>query len=399
MGFAPSAIPIWPVTPDWGSSVVERLQFATDVMHASATAVSHHRSYRIGPRRSFSFSVLAGSQERRVADMLIAGHSSVWLMPIWPDVQWLAAGLSSAVEEIPCATAGFDFVVGGKALLYSSVNRWEVVEIDAIEADRLVLTGPTTSLFNPGDRLYPLRRARLQTGAEEAYRSADVSRRPLAFDIDEPTVWPALVDLTSYLTHMVLDVRPDESTDPTASYERLLQSVDYEASLPFVYDLPAQALRAQKTAWKLFGREQHSWFRSLLHTLDGRRVPLWVPSFASDLKPAASIAGGSTSLSVEWAGYTQFGKGKHNRKDVRIELNDGAVFCRRITDAVEAGVTETLTLSSSLSGSSIAPGRIRAISFMALSTLASDDFEIEHVTDQEGLATCTTGWQAVVPDV
>ena len=398
MGFEPSGIPIWPVTPDWGSSVVERLQFATDVMHASATGVSQHRSYRIGPRRSFSFSVLAGSQERRVADMLIAGHSSAWLMPIWPDVQWLAAVLASAVEEIPCATAGFDFVAGGKALLYSSVNRWEVVAIDSVEADRLVLTGPTSSSFKPGDRLYPLRRARLQTGAEETYRNADVSRRQLAFDIDEPTDWPALTDPTIYLTHPVLDVRPEESSDPTASYERLLQSVDYDASRPFVYDLPAQALRLQKTAWKLFGREQHSWFRSLLHTLDGRRVPMWVPSFASDLKPAASIAGGSTSLSVEWAGYTLYGKSKHNRKDVRIELNDGAVHYRRITNSVEAGGTETLTLSSSLSGSSIAPGRIRAISFMALSTLASDDFEIEHVTDQEGLATCTTGWQAVVPD-
>lgn len=399
MAFALSDIPVWPVTPDWGRSVVERLQFATDVMHASATAVSHHRSYRVGPRRSFSFSVLAGGQERRAVDMLVAGHSGSWLLPIWPDVQWLPAALASASEEIPCATAGFDFVAGGKALLYSAVNRWEVVQISAIGADHLLLTAPTAAAFKAGDRLYPLRRARLQTGAEEAYRNADVSRRQLAFDIDEPTDWPALTDPTIYLTHPVLDVRPEESADPTASYERLLQSVDYDASRPFVYDLPAQALRLQKTAWKLFGRAQHSWFRSLLHTLDGRRVPIWVPSFASDLKPAASIAGGSTSLSVEWSGYTLFGKGKHNRKDVRIELNDGAVFYRRITDAVEAGGTETLTLSSSLSGSSIAPGRIRAISFMALSTLASDDFEIEHVTDQDGLATCTTGWQAVVPDV
>jgi len=75
------------------------------------------------------------------------------------------------------------------------------------------------------------------------------------------------------------------------------------------------------------------------------------------------------------------------------------VYYRRINNAVEAGATETLTLSASLSGSAIAAGAIRRISFMALSTLASDEVEIDHVTDQDGVATVTLGWQAVVPDV
>jgi hypothetical protein len=75
------------------------------------------------------------------------------------------------------------------------------------------------------------------------------------------------------------------------------------------------------------------------------------------------------------------------------------VYYRRITAAVEAGDNETLTLSASLSGSAITAAQIRVVSFMALCTLASDSVDIEHVTDIEGLATATTGWQAVVPDV
>ncbi|WP_428999856.1 hypothetical protein, partial [Stenotrophomonas maltophilia] len=85
----------------------------------------------------------------------------------------------------------------------------------------------------------------------------------------------------------------------------------------------------------LWGRAEHTWFRSLLYTLGGRRTPIWVPSYASDLKPVAAVAGGSTSLSVEWAGYTLFGKGQPNRKDVLIELRDGTKLCRRITNAAE----------------------------------------------------------------
>lgn len=398
MGFIAAGERIWPVTPDWNNGVTETLSWATDAMVASATAVGQHRSLRAGPRRSFGFELLAAYQERRVADMLLAGHGGSWLLPIWPDVQWLAAPAIGA-ETIACATAGHDFVVGGKALLYASVNRWEVIDVAGIEAGHIALGAPVAAALGHGVRLYPLRRARVQGGAEERLRNDTVGRRSIAFDIDELCDWPALAAPTMYLGHPVLTVRPDESDDPSASYGRLQQSVDYGTAQPAVFDLPDLALRAQQSSWKLFGRAEHSWFRSLLYTLDGRRAPIWLPSFASDLQAAAPIAGGGTALSIEWAGYTLFGKGKHNRKDVRIELTDGTVLYRRITDAVEAGETETLTLSASLGPAGIVPGSIRAISFMALSTLASDEIEIEHMTDQDGVATCTTGWQAVVPDV
>lgn len=390
---------IWPVPPDWAAGVQESLSWATDVLQASATAVSQHRATRVGPRRSFAFEVLADGQARRVADMLLAGHSGVWLLPIWPDVQRLGATLVAGSTVIPCVTAGFDFVAGGRALLYGAVNRWEVVTVGTIAADHLALGSPTAAAFAAGARLYPLRRARVRDGAEEVLHNDTVSRRSLAFDIAEPCDWAVLSGATPYLGHPVLTVRPDESDDPTGSYGHLAQSVDYGAALPVVHDLPRVALRAQQSHWKLFGRAEHTWFRSLLYTLRGRHAPIWVPSWASDLKPAAAVAGGSTTLSVEWAGYTLFGKGQHNRKDVRIELTDGTVLLRRVANAVEAGDTETLTLSASLDGASIAADRIRRVSFMALCTLASDDVEIDHDTDADGVATSTTGWQAVVPDV
>lgn len=399
MAFTAAAAHVWPLPPDWSGGVSESLRWGTDVMRAPASAVSQHRSYQIGPMRSFSFEVLARAAERRLLDMLLAGHRGRWLLPIWPDVRWLQAPLAGGSVEIPCETAGLDFVAGGQALLYDAPNSWELVTIDTVEADAIALVGATIAAHGPGGRLYPLRKARLQDGAEERLRSDDVSRRRLAFDIDEACDWPVLADPTLYLDHPVLDRRPDESEDPTAAYSRLRQVMAVDGARPLDYDLADQALRAQATHWKLFGRAEHSWFRSLLYTLDGQRVPMWLPSFAQDLKPAAAIAGGSTALSVEWAGYTLFGLGRHNRRDVRIELTDGTVHYRRITAAAEAGATESLTLSASIDAGAIATDRIRQISFMALSTLASDAVDIEHLTDADGTATSTLGWQSVVPDV
>jgi len=399
MGFVDSTDVPWTIVPDWSNGVQESLSWSTDVMQANATAVTQHRSLRASPRRSFTFALAADAQNRRAADMLLAGHSGLWPLPIWPDVQWLVAPLAGGVMAIPCVTAGYDFVDGGKALLYTAVNTWEIVTIDTVEADHLALSVATVGAYGVGSRLYPLRDARVQDQAVEQLSSDNVSNRSITFDIDEVCDWPLLASPTTYLGHIVLDVRPDEGIPPTSSYRRLAQTVDYGTSLPVVHDLPGIALRTQQSHWLLSGRDMHTWFRSLLYTLDGRRVPIWVPSFASDLSPTADIAGNSATMNIEWAGYAQFGLGKPNRQDVRIELFDGTVYYRRITAASVGGNTETLTLSSALSASSIASSNIRVISFMALCTLGSDDVEIDHATDQDGIATATTGWQAVVPDV
>jgi hypothetical protein len=398
MGFSVDSSRIWPVPPDWNSGVSETLGWGTNVMRASATGVSFHLGYQDGPSRTMAFEVAAWHQERRIADMLLAGHRGRWLLPIWPDVQWLGATLASGSTAIPCATDGFDFVEGGQALLFDAPNDWEVVVIDTVASDHLGLVGATIAARGARTRLYPLRSARVQDGAEERMQSDQAARRRLSFDLDGPCDWPGLVDPTTYLGHPVLEARPDESEDPTATYSRLRQTLAFDGARPLDYDLADLALRAQQTRWKLQGRTEHAWFRSLLYTLQGQLVPMWLPSFAQDLQPAAAIAGSSTSLSVEWAGYTLFAKGRHNRRDLRFELDDGTVLYRRVSNAVEAGATETLTLSSALDTGSIAPERIRQVSIMCLATLASDTVEIEHVTDAAGVARATLGWQSVVPD-
>lgn len=398
MGFTSDGPRIWPMPPDWANPVNETLAWGTNVTRASATGVSEHLGYETAPARSFAFDVNSAGDDRRLLDMLLAGPRGRWLLPIWPDVQWFTAPLASGAVEIPCATIGFDFVEGGQALLYRASNAWEIVTVDEIADDHIGLVAATLADYGPGARLYPLRQARLQEDPEERFISTDLSRRRLAFDIDEACAWPALADPTLYLGRPVLDVRPDESEDPTASYARLRQSIDFEGALPFVYDLADVALRAQQTRWLLSGRPAHSWFRSLLYTLQGQLAPLWLPSFQDDLRPAYTIAGGSATLSVAWAGYTQNSLGRSNRRDLRFELGDGSVLYRRVTDAEETGETEALTLSSALDAGAIAPGQIRQVSIMAMAVQAGDSAEIEHVTDAAGLARATLGWQAVVPD-
>lgn len=399
MAFIPDGARIWPIPPDWSNGIQERLTWSTDVLRASATAVTQHRSLRIGPRRGFTFEVFDDGQRFRTARMLLAGYSGVWMLPIWPDVQLLSAVLPAASEAIPCATTGYDFHAGGRALLYTSVNTWEMVKIEAVSADHLVLAVPTLETWPAGSRLYPLRQARAAVDTEQRLYNAQTLRCSLSFDLAESCDWPPLASPVTYLGHPVLDIRPDESESPTHTGGRQPAAVDYGTALPVVHDLPNVSLPRQQHQWVAFDRTEHTWLRSLLYTLQGRCTPIWLPSWADDLQPVASIAGGSTALVVEWAGYAQFATGKPNRRDLCIELIDGTRHYRRVTAASESGGQEALTLSSALSGSAIAPSSVRQISIMSLATLSSDEVEIDHVTDQDGLARATLGFAAVVPDV
>ncbi len=398
MGFTAATLPIWPVTPDWSEGVQETLSWSTEVLRAAATAVSVHTGLRLGPRRTLSFRILAGAQEKRVAAMLLAGHSGQWLLPVWPDVQCLPAAVAAGDMGIACDTAGRDFIAGGRALLYTDVTTWEAVDVADVTATHLQLAAPVASAAAPGARLYPLRLAHLQGDAEETHMSDDVSRRTLTFNIREASEWPALAASTLYLGHPVLAVRPDESTDPASTLERLLKSVDYGSAQPFVHDISKLALRTQQSHWKLFGRDEHTWFRSLLYTLAGRANPAWVPSWSADLLPVGTVPAAGKALRVEWAGYTLYGFGRSNRRNLRIELQDGTVIYRGVTAAVAAGSTETLTLSEAIATAPTPASAIRLISFMALCTLASDDIELQHITDADGVAVVTTGWAEVIPD-
>lgn len=389
---------VWPMPPEWSESVTERLAWLTDVLQAKATGITQHRQLRLSPRRTFSFQVVAAESERAILDMLLARHGGMWLLPIWPDASWLAAELPAGSMEISCSTAGRDFVVGGRALLYRSIDRWELVEVAAVQANEIELATPTQASFGRGDRLYPVRRARLQGGAADEQLSAAASRFTLTFDIAEPCDWPQLQAPAIHREHPVMGMRPDESTNLTASHTRLVSVVDYDTAQPLVHDVADVGLRAQQDQWAMYGRDEHSEFRSLLYTLAGRGNAMWVPSWAADLVPFGTVPAGSTVLRLLQAGYTTYGFGRPNRTDLRIELQDGTVLYRRISAAVSAGELEILTLDLPLASIMVPAAQIRLISFLALCTLASDDVEIEHVNDADGLAKATLSWQAVVPD-
>ncbi len=398
MAFAIGEAVPWPVPPDWGTAVRDTRAWLTDYMNPRNGA-RQKRQLRLAPRRTMEFSVIATAASRRLVDAVRFDQGArQWLLPIWPDLQYLGASLGLGSVSIPCATTGYDFADAGQALLWSAPNLWEVVQVDTVESDHLALSAATLAIWPAGTRLYPLRLARVPDAAEESLWTDDVSQIKVVMQVDEPCDWAAVAPTASYRGYPVLEWRGEESSGPSTKYDRAIQPVDGATGAIAYFDLPGRPFRSQSHNWQPHGRIEYAAFMSLLYWLRGRMGTLWVPSYASDLLLAASVTSGAVTLSVEWAGYTVFGRQQSNRRDIRIELYNGAVLYRRINGSAEVGSTETLTIDSAL-GVAVAPTDVRCISFMTLSEQAADSISIDHLTDADGVAQAQTTWAGIRHDV
>lgn len=396
MSFTADTPTPWPLVPDWSEPVVETLAWLTDVLRPSRSAKSQHRALRVAPRRTLAWRAVAHGQDRRLCDLLLADRSAQpWWVPVWPDVQQLAAPVATASTSITCRTLGFDFADEGKALLYASPRQWAVVGINAVGGSALTLTAPLASGWPAGTCLYPLRAGRIAGAPEQQAQNDELGARDeIAADITEACAWPAAMpSAATYRDWPVLEWRPDETDAPASADARTLGLVDNDtAASPAVMDLLARALRSQRAAWLLHGRTEQAAWRSLLYALAGRANPVWVPSWSADLQLVQPIGTSDTQITVQWCGYTLYGLGRAGSRDLRIELVDGSAFCRRVSAASAGSDTELLTLNAAL-GQAVALHQVRQICWLRLCTLASDTVSIEHITDADGTARCSLAWQ------
>ena len=387
----------WGFVPNWGQPVVERLSWLTDVL-GNPRGTEQRRSLRVAPRKAWQANFVMEGAERALFDLAMAGWGRrVWSLPVWVDAQQLTAPLPAGSSVIACDTVGRDFREGGLALLRGETAfDTEAVEIQSITTQAITLQRVTQAAWPAGTRLYPLRSARLAELPETTRRTDRLLVSDCSFELVEPVDWPGVLPATLYKGQPVLVARPDESEDLTHSYERLVLTLDNATGIPAATDTAGKGFVLQQHRWLLVGRQEHSAWRSLLYALRGRATAVWIPTHAQDLMPAGPLTG--SLLKVQRVGYSRFGLGQLGRQDIRIELQDGSVLMRRITAAVENGPTEELVVDADFPGV-IQPDQVARISYMALCRLASDDVELEHLTDQDGVARCAVTLRGVRDDL
>lgn len=394
-----SRIVAWLPRPDWSDGILERLSWLTDMLQ-SESLVEQRRALRTAPRRQFEADFVVEGRERQALDVALYGWGArMWALPIWPDIQWLDSPIALGAEFIPCQTVNLDFRVGGLLILRDeSALNFEAAEVAAIDTAGLSVSRPLQQAWPAGTRLYPARTAQLEEQPELTRKTDRLSQLSAKFLVMEACDWPEYAPTILYRGYPVYDARPDESEDLTHSLERNLLTLDSSLSTPLVTDTAGFPLPVIGYRWLELGRADRAWLRGLLYYWRGKQQAMWIPTHAEDMTLAANVTAGNLTLDIENIGYSRYARGKTGRKDIRIELWDGQSFHRRIVGATEISADiERLELDSS-TGLDIAPDDVLRISYLALCRLNDDSAEIEHMTDSEGVASCSLVFRGVRDD-
>lgn len=389
------SLAVWPIAPDWSGEITETLEFLTGVL-ASPIGAEQRISFRLTPRRSFEMTFKPVGPIRTLFDLFMqrASGSDIWL-PLWHDSNRLtvAEAAGSTVLNIG-STAYTEFADCPGAILYKSPFDYEIVEHSSVNSTQILLSGATVNDWPIRSRIFPLQRVRIEQQPSTARKASFALETRVKFSCDAANPTSATITIPTFNDHYVLEREPNDVSDLSYIYDRLLAELDNQTGRRTRNDLNQWGITTQQFAFFLRGRADHAWVRALFYTLAGRRLPIFVPTFYRDIEVVAPIT--ASTVVIKRCGITDFGPPFRGREYITIVLRDGTRLYNRIISSalIGDGTTEQLTLETAVVGT-INPLSISRVSFLPLSRLDQDSIEIVHHTDTKGLATCTTIFRTI----
>lgn len=371
--FTGSRVTPWLFGPN--GQVLERLEWLTDVIQ-SYDGSEQRVQIRQYPRRSFEYEVMLDGAERRKAENILFGwHGRLFALPVWFDGAELTVQADAGDSTITIEIDDRDYHEGGLVALLSDVDTFEIGTVLSLGSGTITLERPLNGTWPVGTKVYPVRLARLPDQVNLRRFTGAAAYGRLRWLCDGESAGTAATE-TTYRGYPVLEQKPNWIEDVSQDYIRKLSEIDNRVGPVFVDDEAGLPILLQSHRWLLDGREEITAFREWLYARKGRLTAFWLPSWAQDLEVVADIGNTATNIDVAHTNYTLQVDSRIGRRDIRIELVDGTVFYRHITNAVEVDAdTERLTISASL-GVAVDADDIRMVSFMALGRLDGDAAEL-----------------------
>lgn len=375
-------------------SVLEEWAWLTDLLQSSATGVTQHRRLRQEPRVSIGFDCMASGDERRALEFALRRYgASDWDVPLPYDQRALSASASGSTLTLTVGSARFS--AGGRALLMAGDrSAWEVVNIDTLSSGSITLSAPVSRTWPAQTSVLPLRTGRIESTAIERFTGDATGIASLRFGLNEQLIDAASLPVT-YRGLPVFDMVPDWSSDPQWSSDRITATEDNELGPPSVFDMAGVALDRMEIQYTTTTDAELVALRAGLCALAGRWSPAWVPSWAQDLRLKATVANGATTIDV--AGPLLSASLPRNLRDLRIQLANGTVLHRHVTDAAALSAsTDRLMLDSAIA-TGFAVADVAAISFLRLCVQDADTNSLRHFAP--GVTTTTITWRGLAHEL
>lgn len=384
---------VFTIPPDWAEGSMEHLEWLTSVTE-SPQAVEQRMGLRISPRVMFEYTYVVFNRRRTHFDMLnMAAAGSPFYLPVWHDKATLTSLSSAGATVLSLDTQYTDFQNCPVAVLMTNEYDYELVEIQSFTDSSLTLTLGLSRLWPAGSVIYPCKKVRVETQLSGERHADRAFKGRMRFQSLEKNDSNSEIVLNTYLDNLVLEDEPNEAGGVGYQYNRKEYLLDTKLGLQLLSDVAPFV--NQNHSWFAKGRQKAWRLRGLLYALQGKRRPIWVPSFFSDFELAADAADDAVTLTVRRCGYSDTGGPFTHRDHIVIHLRGGTRLYRKIVDAAivgDEGLYEEIGLSEP-TGVAFTPDEVLRISFITLCRLDQDMIELVHHTDSTGLTTANLVWR------
>lgn len=384
------SLPVWTLTPNWKSPVLERVEFLTDIM-SSEIAVEQRRAARRYPRRSFEAQFLRTDSERSRMDVFMAGVGrGFFLVPLWHEQYRLNEGLVNpyGVIYFPAGTlVNREYNIGDLVMIQQDASRYAILTVtDRNEAsDYIVVAGQgDVGVWPATSRITPLRRARMIDPPSISNPTDRVGEASLRFTLSDSD--SRFVASWGYCAPL-WRIKPTRSTAITVDYARSDFELDFQAGVAEITDPGNRAQISTQFDLTLFGRAEVAKFRSFLYMARGRARRFYVPTFTRDVVPVEDLNGPVFDATVN--GFSQYMTvPQEARRILSVTFKDGRPTIYRNIISIEPvlspvspfpQIAERFTMDPPMPP--ILERDIDTMTFVVPSRFDQDSFEIAHMTD------------------
>lgn len=374
---------VFPFRPNWKRPLTERLEWLTDVMTAYDGG-EQRTGLRKYPRRYFEFETLVhGKEHQQFRAILWNWVSNVFLLPVWTDGVSIDDPVSVGDVLINVDTTQSDFVLNGKALLFSNEQTYELITLIAVTDTSVTAKETLTQNWPAGSLLYPIRPARLLDKTSVGRHTPEIAYTVLRWLVDEDSIETGADLAATHRGYPVQEIRPNWGRDITDDYQRKMSVFDVGTLRPVVRDESNITTLVQKMAWLKKNKTEMKTLRNYLYARKGKLTPVWIPTWNRDITVLLDFNAADTEIHIDNIGFTKH-YGGIGKRDVRIELKDGSIFYRRLSTPIDNGDgTEKISIDSAL-GVNVAVADIKLICLMSLCRQDADGVELSWLTPTIG---------------
>lgn len=382
--------------PEWRDSVVEKLQWKTDILVARDGS-EQRVAVRGTPRQAYEYAVqTSGPDTARLRHTLANWLNRPFVFPVWTEETLLTANATIGQFTFSCDTTRRSFYIGGYVALYTDPHKAEIGVIASFTSNSITLVNALTNNWTANlTTVVPAATARLPAQIPVEYITDSVARANLEVQLLPGQSVPYLPSSTpaTYNGTEIYTRKPNWRDTRTLDVIFNLNTVDYGYGRLGYAVTDTLAKPVQTYNYMVSGRDEIDDLRAFIARRRGRQAVCYLPSFNSDFTLAAPVTPSASSISVTDNGYAIYNSIAAGTDHIGI-LHNGAWYFRQITGAVVSGSAVTLGLSGTSGGALPEITNLNTlICFVKKCRLATDEVLLEWRTDS--VVECTLNFAEV----